>query len=181
MIKLKSLYFMLFMGFLSCKTSEKKTLNGADTTAVFQLILNNKVFVKENLRKSSDTLYFLKTKYFNKSWPQKSNYFNVVFIENTPQAIMVNFGPNSPYDSRKRISVLKFDMNKDTLRTLLLSHGDQIYFDCSLKLVKNKWKILKAETDLGGRRAYYGFEKDQWYLDLEKKMRKNNKYDSFKP
>lgn len=172
---------MLCISFFSCRIAEKKSLSSADTTAIFQQILNNKVFVKENKRKLPDTLYFLKTKYFNKSWPQKSNYFNVVFIKNTPQAIMVNFGPNSPYDNRKRISVLKFDMNKDTLRVLLLSHGDQIYFDYSLKLFKNKWEILKAETDFGGRKAYYGFERDQWYLDLKNKIKDTTKHKPFKP
>lgn len=172
MRKEKLLYFLLFIFFSSCSPTEKKSLDGIDTAKIFQLIFDNNLFVKENQRKNSDTLYFLKSKYVNNNWPMKSKHFNIAIIDSTSQAMIVNFGPSSPYDGRRRLSVLKFSRNKDLLNVLILRHGDQIYFDCTLKSIGgNNWNVLKVKVDDVGRKASYDFEKEQWYIDLKKKIK----------
>lgn len=170
-IKNRYLCYILFLSFLSCKYTEKKTIEGKDTSAIFQEIFNSKSFIKKNICVASDSLYFLKTKYFNNSWPKKNKYFNVFFIEDIPQSKILNFGPNSPSDERTRISVLKFTLKKDTVSILMLDHGPNIFWQYNLVKNNNNWLVVKEHSETGGRRVYYGFEKDKWYLDLKKKIK----------
>lgn len=172
MRKLKFLYFLILVCFSACISSEENSLNGIDTAKIMHLIFENNLFVNENLKKNSDTLYILKSIYINDSWPKKTKHFNLKYIDSTSRATIVNFGPNSPYDGRSRLSVLKFYHNKDSVNVLILSHGDQIFFICSLKLIdRNNWKILETRLDDVGRRAKYEFEDEQWYIDLKKKIK----------
>lgn len=162
---------MLFFALLSCKSTKKTLLSGKDTATVFQSILESKIFVKENICAGSDSLYMLKNKYFNNSWPQKSTYFNIFFIADKPQSKILNFGPNSPYDGRTRISILKFLQKEDTVSVLMLNHGPNVFFEYNLIRENNLWRIVNENYESGGRKSYYGFEKDQWYIDLKKKMK----------
>jgi hypothetical protein len=167
---LRNTFFLLIvLSCVSCRKSEDKFLSANDTTAIFNTILNDREFLKETIH--IDTLFFLKTKFYNKSWTKQSTYFKLLFIKDIPQAKMLNFGPNSPYDGRTRISVLKFYLKKDTVSVLMLNHGPNIFYDYNLIRKNNIWLVTKRDIESGGRREYYGFEKDQWYLDLKKKIK----------
>ena len=180
MVSKKISCFILLLALFSCNYSGKTSLSRKDTTAIFQSILESKTFVKENICGSSDTLFLLKTKYFNGSWPQKAKYFNIAFIQDESRSKILNFGPDSPYDGRLRISILKFDEKKDTVFILMLNHGPYVYFNYKLAKKNNLWEVKSENFDSGGRRAYYGFENEQWYLDLKKKI-KTHEYDAFRP
>ena len=162
--------FWLMCIFFSCTTNENSKINGSDTSKIFQQILNSKIFVKDNIART-DSLFFLRTKYYNRSWPTQTKYFKLILINSNSQSKMVNFGENWPYDGRRRIEVLKFNVKLDTARVLMLEYGGQVFYDFILKQSGNEWKIFKEELDIGGSREYYGFEKDKWYLDLKKKIK----------
>lgn len=171
MVKNKNIYILLFFGLLSCKYSEKRNLSGGDTAQILHSIIESKTFVKENVCYARDSIFLLKTKYFNDSWPKYSKYFRIVFIDDVPQSKILNFGPNSPYDGRIRVSVFKFYQRKDTVSVLMLSHGPNVFFTYNLIKKDNSWVVIKEDFTSGGRSNYYGFEKDKWYLDLKKKIK----------
>lgn len=170
MIKLKHIICLLGIILCSCKNSEKKQLKGKDTSEILQAILNSKSFVKDNVC-YTDTLYFLETKFYNKSWPRKSKYFKITSIEEVPQAKILNFGPNYPYDGRRRFSVFYFAIKKNTSTVKLLEHGANLFFVYKLKIINDKWTVVEENLSTGGRRMNYGFENEQWYLDMKKKIK----------
>lgn len=172
--------FLIFL--LSCKYNLKqKALTGEDTTKIFQSVFDSKLFVKENGHSNADSIYLLKNKYYNKAWPKKSKYFNILFLSDISRSKILNFGPNAPYDSRTRISILKMQQRKDSVSLLMLNHGPNIFYEYKLVKRGEVWKIIKEYAEVGGRRKFYEFEKEQWYLDLKKKIKKSNDLDSFRP
>jgi len=170
-MRVKILSFGIIFSLFSCNLSEKRSENSKDTSAIFQEIFNSKSFVRENICVASDSLYLLKTQYFNNSWPSKNKYFDIYFINDIPQSKILNFGPNDPYDGRKRLSVFKFTLRDDTASISMLDHGPNKFWEFILVKKNSYWSIVKEHFETGGKREYYGFEKDQWYLDLKKKIK----------
>jgi hypothetical protein len=166
----KYLSLLIILLCLSCKDTEGTCLSSKDTTQILQAILNSKGFVKDAIC-YTDSLYFLKTKYFNNAWPAQSNYFRLIYINDVPQARIVNFGPNYPYDGRRRFSLFYFAIKKDTSTVKLLEHGGNLFFVYRLKAINDKWTVIEEDLSTGGRRTNYGFEKEQWYLDMKKKIK----------
>ncbi len=167
---LKKIHFSLLILFcVSCAPNEDKVLTAIDSTAILKTILNDRAFLKETIH--ADTLFFLKTKFYNNSWPKKSTYFDLFFINDIPQAKILNFGPNAPFDKRTRISVFKFYQKKDTVFVLMLDHGLNVFYDYRLVRKNNVWVVAHESIETGGRRENYEFEKEQWYIDLKKKIK----------
>ncbi|WP_412465648.1 hypothetical protein [Pedobacter sp. KLB.chiD] len=179
---LKIIIYIFFIFLLSCKYNRKqKALSGEDTTKIFQSVFDSKLFVRENRRSNADSIFLLKNKYYNKAWPGKSKYFNILFLSDISRSKMLNFGPGSPYDARIRISILKLEQRKDSVSLLMLNHGPNIFYEYQLVKKGEIWKIIKEYAAVGGRRELYEFENEQWYLDLKKKIKQSNDLDSFRP
>ena len=164
------IYLFLTICLLSCRQADNKSLSASDTTAIFNSILENKALLKETI--NVDTLYFLKTQFYNKSWPRKSKYFKIVFLEDSPRFRMINIGGiNYPYDKRERISVYNFVKILDTVSVSFVENGSQLFYFFKLIEKNDRWNIVAVDNDIGGRRKSYDFEKEQWYIDLKKKVK----------
>ncbi|WP_145855988.1 hypothetical protein [Pedobacter suwonensis] len=62
---------------------------------------------------------------------------------------------------------------KDSVSLLMLNHGPDIFYEYQLVKRDEVWKIIKEYSEVGGRRKFYEFENEQWYLDLKKKLKKS--------
>lgn len=127
----------------SCKNSETKQLSKVDTTIILERALNSREFLKEEIH--ADTIFILKSKKYkvNDSWPKKTSYFTIEYIEDTSETRIINKGPRDPYDRRTRIGVPIFKLNKDTVDLSLVNFG--ISTSYKFKLIRDKqqkWIIV---------------------------------------
>ena len=63
----------------------------------------------------------------------------------------------------------------------MYNHGPNVFFNFDLVKKNASWTIVKEDFTSGGRKSYYGFEKDKWYLDLKSKIKATDEYNSFRP
>jgi len=126
----------------SCENVERKTLSGKDSSEILNVVLAGENFKKETLR-NSDTLYILKVKKFNSSWPIQTPFFHIKYINDAADAKIVNMGPKFPYDRRTRISVPIFELKKDTVFVSLVDVGYEVHYDYKLLFQNKKWEVVE--------------------------------------
>lgn len=174
---MKRVVIVFLLGLLlnSCRNSEIKYLSKRDSTEIFLAALNNKVLVKE-IMPFTDTIYLIKNNYYRTSFPSVSDYFKIIYIKNTPQSKMVNFGPRFPSDNRRRLEIMNLELKDGTLNLLLIDHGVGLYYEFYMKYINNNWTTTKSKGGVLGKREHYDFENEKWYIDL-KKNRNDTKSD----
>lgn len=145
-------------------------LISGDTTKIIKAVLSGKEFLIEN--PDTDTLFFLRNKFFNKDWPTSTKKFKIEYLKDMPQTRMFNIGPGFPNDSRQRLSLIKFEFKNDTARVIILEHGSNLFYDAKLLHINDSWKLIMENAYAGGRLEKFEFENDRWYLDLKKKVKK---------
>ncbi|KQR71783.1 hypothetical protein [Pedobacter sp. Leaf176] len=148
----------------------KNELKTSDTTKIMASVFNGTMFLKEN--PSIDTLFLLKNKFFNKSWPHRTARLKIEFIDDNSKTRMFNIGPGFPCDARQRLSILKFNYKKDTVNMVMLDHGSNLFYDTKLINRNKNWEVVKEEISVGGRVERFEFEDEDWYLLLKEKKEK---------
>lgn len=88
-MKLKIIIFFIAFSQVSCVSEDHKKPSGNDSTLIVETILTSRNFMTE-FAKENDTVYFLKSKYYNQSFPHRVNQINVKYIENTRAAKKMN-------------------------------------------------------------------------------------------
>lgn len=130
---------MLSICLVSCKESNLKKLSPKDSAEIVSNALNSKLFLKDNIE--TDTIHFLKNNYYNQSWPEKTQYFRLFYIEDTKDTHTINT-PSKPVDRRTRISPFEFKLEKNTVYLTLFDYGVQATYDFKLKKTDGVWKTV---------------------------------------
>lgn len=140
MIK-RNLFLILIVFICSCHVNDKYEPNKEDSVNVLLTALKGKSFLKGNIT-YSDSLYFLKSKFYNKDFPTASEYFTLFYIDDIPENRRLNF-PGKNSDRRERYGITKFSFSKDTAHIVLYNFGVRESYEFVLKKVSNKWSIVK--------------------------------------
>lgn len=109
--------FLIALSLVSCINKDHKNPSGKDSTLIFETLLTSRNFMTE-FAKENDTVFFLRSKYFNQSFPDRVNQIHVKYIEDTRAARKMNtplftgdtrFWPQKTRDtiSKKYIESLK--------------------------------------------------------------------------
>lgn len=127
----------------SCNNQESKNVDVNDTTEIIQTALTDRSFLKDHIVAKTDTLFFLKSKNFNKQWPVESKYFKILYIPDTEDARTV-LGPKGKQDTRIRIGIPEFNIGKDTASIVLFNFGYNVEYLLKLKKENKIWKIVNS-------------------------------------
>lgn len=144
-------FFLMVLCFAACKSEIKPTLTGQDTSAIVTSVIDDKRLYHDMLKKS-DTIYIVKSKNINKSWPFKTEKFKLVYIERTKKnEDLIDLSPPSFYDQRTRIDFGKIILNKEVVDISFSLYQFQEFsvYDCQLKQENKGWAIVKM-----AKRAY---------------------------
>ncbi|MGF1924934.1 MAG: hypothetical protein ACQUHE_12210 [Bacteroidia bacterium] len=137
--------FIFLAGFLfSCNNRESGNVSTQDSINIFSSVLSSKSFLKGNIL-YGDSLHFIKSKYYIKSFPESSTYFKLFYIENTDENRELNFSGKT-FDKRNRYEITKFIVESDSASIGLYNPGVRESYIYKLKKEQNIWKITKEEA-----------------------------------
>lgn len=143
MIK-RNLFSLLIALLCSCHINDKYEQNRNDTVDVLLTALKGKSFLKGNIT-YSDSLFFLKSKFYNQNFPTSSAYFSLFYIEDTPKNRSLNF-PGKNSDNRERYEITELTFSRDTAYIKLYNLGVRESYEFTLKKISNKWSIIKENS-----------------------------------
>lgn len=138
-------FFLVIICFVACKSEVKPELRVQDTTEIVKAIIDSKQFYHEMLKKT-DTIFIIKSKKTNRSWPSKTDKFKLVYIERTKKnEDLIDLSPASFYDKRTRVDFGKFILNKNTVDISFSLYQFQEFsaYDCKFKRENEGWTIVK--------------------------------------
>lgn len=139
---IKRMLIFLSLGFVcSCHVNSNREVRNNDSVEVLLSVLKSKSFLKGNLA-YSDSLYFIKSKFYKKDFPTSSEYFMLFYIDNTPENKRLNF-PEKGNDKRERYEITKFSLFKDKANIALYNHGVRESYEFNLGKTGETWHILK--------------------------------------
>lgn len=130
---------------MSCNLENKK-LTGLDTAAVFSEVLESKSFLEDNV--IQDTLYFIKSKFYNPSYPKRTKYFDIIFIDDLPINRTLNDPRITAGDKRLRFDIVKFDLKNDILNLSIVDCGTNMSWEYKLVRSNKNWEVLNENVIL---------------------------------
>ncbi|WP_343535232.1 hypothetical protein [Pedobacter sp.] len=136
---MKQILLLLIVFLYSCHVNDKYGQNKVDSVNVLLTALKGKSFLKGNIT-YSDSLYFLKSKFYNKGFPTASEYFTIFYIDDTPENRRLNF-PGKSIDKRERYEITEFKLSFDTAHIVLYNLGVRENYEFHLKKIDNRWSI----------------------------------------
>ncbi|WP_316807542.1 hypothetical protein [Pedobacter agri] len=170
-MKLELILILSYLVFTGCRFEHTRCtkLTPSDTTLIIYNILNGNKFLEENTE--TDTIFFLRNKFFNKSFPTHTKHFVVKSLEDNSRARMFNLGPGFPNDGRQRFTVFKFSYKNDTVKTGINEHGTNLFYETELVQHQKHWTITKQNISPGGKLEKFDYEHEQWYKELIKRLK----------
>ncbi|WP_199120516.1 hypothetical protein [Pedobacter sp. ASV28] len=145
MIK-RDLFSILIFLICSCNVNGDYEQKTNDSVNVLLTALKGKSFLKGNIT-YSDSLYFIKSKFYNKNFPAKSEYFALFYIEDKPNNKHLNF-PGKNSDKRERYEIIEFKLSLDTGHIILYNLGVREKYEFYLKKTDNSWSIIKEHWSI---------------------------------
>lgn len=119
--------------------------DGRDTTEIITACFQAEEVARELVDSDTDTLYILKSNFFNSSWPTKLGKRQVVYIEDVESARHKNKpGKNQYFDPRERYKIFELTIKskKAAFAYLYWFNGVSDY-QIDLKRKNGVWEVAK--------------------------------------
>lgn len=126
------------MTVLTSCNSHKNSTSASDTTQVLTKVLTNKKFLSDFPR-TIDTLYLVKSKYYNPSWPNKTGKLHIIHIADTEEART----PDKPFNKlhHQKCMITKFSMSGDSAKVRLLNFSIVTDYYYVLTRKGDSWEV----------------------------------------
>jgi hypothetical protein len=142
---IRNILLICGLGFiLSCHVSIEKELGRTDSVNIFLTALRSRTFLKGNLV-YSDSLYFIKSKFYHEGFPTSSEYFKLFYIDDNPKNKRLNF-PGTNNDKRERYEITKLSLSEDKANIVLYNLGVREGYEYNLQKKENGWIILNESA-----------------------------------
>lgn len=122
------------------------SVDAGDTSKIVQKALDSELFVKHNFTKKNDTIYLIKSQYYNSNWPQKSSIFKIMYLDDNEDIKIVN--RVRKYDKRTRIGISRFELKSDTVSLVLYDFGLQTGYYFKFVPGREDWELTDERIEI---------------------------------
>jgi hypothetical protein len=143
-MKQNSSYIMVLL-FCSCIVNPIQQ-TGSDTSKILKAVLASKQLNTDLVPGNTDSLYFIRSQFYNQFWPAKANRFTIFYIKDSENARLPNKFGLKIGDKRMRIGVPVFKVAADTAEIVLYNFNFHSEITFGLKKKNNEWSVVKAHT-----------------------------------
>lgn len=131
---------ILLMTVLTSCNSHKSSTAASDTTQVLTRVLTNKKFLSD-FPKAIDTLYLVKSKYYNPSWPNKIGKLHIMHIADNEEARTPHKSWNKLHHPKWKCMITKFSISGDSAKVRLLNFSIVTDYYYVLTKKGDSWEV----------------------------------------
>ena len=143
------LYLFLFVSMIGCNDnlSSSGPTDGRDTSRIIIACFEAEEIAREIADSNADTLYILKSNFFNSSWPTRIANRQIQYIEDVESARYKNKpGKGQPFDGRERFKIFELTIkNKNTAFVDLYWLNGLSDYQVDLKRKDGVWQVAKIQ------------------------------------
>jgi hypothetical protein len=130
---------------LGCNSNLSSTspVDGGDTSEIITACFQAEEVAREIADSNADTVYILKSNFFNSSWPTRIGNRQIQYIEDVESARHKNKpGKGQPFDGRERFKIFELTIkNKNTAFVDLYWLNGLSDYQIDLKRKDGVWRI----------------------------------------